>query len=163
VILNHQDRVAVNLGTLQAYLGRIQAALRIRSKKINVCLVSDGAMRRLNRRFRGKPSATDVLSFPWERPKERRGGILGGEREFQDFLGDVAISAETAARNAHLEGHEVEQEVRWLILHGTLHLLGYDHETDEGEMTALELQLRDRLEAGGSGRARKGRRRAKTR
>jgi len=66
-------------------------------------------------------------------------------REFRGFLGDIVISAETARANARREGHSTENEIRWLILHGLLHLLGYDHATDQGEMTALELSLRERL------------------
>jgi len=65
--------------------------------------------------------------------------------EFRHFLGDIVISAETARANARQEGHSTENEVRWLILHGLLHLLGYDHATDSGEMTVLELSLRERL------------------
>jgi probable rRNA maturation factor len=68
-----------------------------------------------------------------------------GADEFAGFLGDVVISAEMAGRNARSAGHSTRHEIRWLILHGVLHLLGYDHETDDGEMTRLELSLRDRL------------------
>jgi len=66
-------------------------------------------------------------------------------REFGHLLGDVVISAETAQRNARREGHSTEEEIRWLILHGTLHLLGFDHESDQGEMAALEVSLRQAL------------------
>jgi len=65
--------------------------------------------------------------------------------EWRHFLGDIVISAETARANARQEGHSTENEIRWLILHGLLHLLGYDHATDHGEMTAIELSLRERL------------------
>jgi rRNA maturation RNase YbeY len=65
--------------------------------------------------------------------------------EFKNFLGDIVISVETAKRNAREEGHSILNEIRWLILHGLLHLLGYDHERDRGEMTRLELGLRRRL------------------
>ncbi len=65
--------------------------------------------------------------------------------EFQNFLGDIVISAPTARRNAHAEGHSIMREIRWLILHGVLHLLGYDHTTDHGEMVAFEHDLRARL------------------
>ena len=70
-------------------------------------------------------------------------------QEFSGFLGDIVISARTARRNARAEGNSTANEVRWLILHGLLHLLGYDHETDHGEMTALELSLRDHLGVAG--------------
>ncbi len=151
VILNQQDRVRVNLRALRDYLDRVQAALRIRSKQINVCLIGDGAMRRLNRQFRGKPKTTDVLSFPWsdgDGDHSFPAAVKNGE--FRNFLGDVVISAGEAARNARMEGHAVGREIEWLILHGTLHLLGYDHETDNGEMVAKELQLRERLGVGGT-------------
>lgn len=78
-------------------------------------------------------------------------------------MGDVAISAETAARNARTEGHAVQQEICWLILHGALHLVGYDHETDHGQMVRLELKLRDKLGVGGSARSGKHRRNARRR
>jgi len=68
-----------------------------------------------------------------------------GSPEFARFLGDVVISAPSARRNARTEGHATLNEIRWLILHGVLHLLGYDHDTDGGEMTALELALREKL------------------
>jgi rRNA maturation RNase YbeY len=65
--------------------------------------------------------------------------------EFRNFLGDIVISVETARRNARAEGHSLKTEIQWLVLHGLLHLLGHDHDADHGEMTALELSLRDRL------------------
>jgi probable rRNA maturation factor len=65
--------------------------------------------------------------------------------EFKNFLGDIVISVDTAKRNARQEGHSTLNEMRWLILHGVLHLLGYNHERDHGEMTRLELALRSRL------------------
>ena len=106
-------------------------------KDATVAFVSDRAMRRLNRRFRGKSGTTDVLSFPagaeeWERAE--------GER-----LGDVVVSVEQAARQAEEHGLTFENEVEQLILHGLLHLCGYDHERDGGEMNALELRLRRHL------------------
>jgi probable rRNA maturation factor len=78
------------------------------------------------------PVLKSPSSTPWE--------------EFEGFWGDVVISAETARRNARREGHSTESEIRWLILHGFLHLLGYDHEQDGGIMAALELSLRARLD-----------------
>jgi len=89
-------------------------------------------MRRLNRRYRGKDRTTDVLSFP---PAEGAGG----------FLGDLVISVPEARRQAKRSGQAVEAVIRKLLLHGLLHLLGYDHETDRGEMDALEGKLRGRL------------------
>ena len=88
-------------------------------------------MRRLNSRFRGKSRRTDVLSFPVASAK--------------GLAGDIAISLDIAERNARLLGHPVADEIRILILHGILHLAGYDHETDKGEMAKKEIVLRRRL------------------
>src|SRR5204863_55666 len=81
----------------------------------------------------------------YEEHDQARAG--GGKiaRELQNYLGDIVISMETARENARAEGHSTSREIDWLILHGTLHLLGYDHATDEGEMTRLERRLRSRL------------------
>ena len=87
-------------------------------------------MRRLNRDFRGKDRTTDVLSFP------------DGE---QERLGDIAICAPAARRQARRRGHAASRETRLLLLHGFLHLLGYDHETDDGQMDLLERGLRQEL------------------
>ncbi|MCL5005071.1 MAG: rRNA maturation RNase YbeY [Acidobacteria bacterium] len=111
----------------------------------NVCFVNDDEICRLNSFFRGKATPTDVLSFPWQ-SRDENGMEHLGVNEFHDFLGDIVISINTAERNARLEGHSIDVEIRWLILHGALHLLGYDHETDQGEMAALELSLRERLD-----------------
>ena len=81
---------------------------------------------------------------PVRREKERR-EQAPALQEFSGFLGDIVISAHTARRNARAEGNSTANEIRWLIVHGLMHLLGYDHETDLGEMTALELSLRERL------------------
>lgn len=78
-------------------------------------------------------------------PTRKSADHNGGDGEFRGYLGDVVISAETARRNARAEGHSTHNEVRWLILHGLLHLLGYDHEADHGEMIAFEHSLRARL------------------
>lgn len=98
-----------------------------------VRFVSDREMRRLNREYRGKDQATDVLSFPGESADNSEGG--------DRHLGDVALSVPTARRQAASRGHSVERELRVLILHGVLHCLGHDHETDQGQMEALEAKL----------------------
>jgi probable rRNA maturation factor len=84
----------------------------------------------LNQQFRGVDKATDVLSFPADEP---------------DNLGDVAISVDTAAKQAKENDLQFDNEIAQLILHGLLHLSGYDHETDNGEMNRLELRLRKKL------------------
>jgi probable rRNA maturation factor len=98
------------------------------------CLITNNAeLRRLNREFRGKDAATDVLSFPT--------GPLAGQRR----LGDLAISLPRARTQAVALGHNLQQEVRILMLHGVLHLLGMDHETDSGRMARAEKRWRIRL------------------
>ena len=94
---------------------------------LSVALVSDRRMRALNRQFRGKDYATDVLSFP----SEERG-----------FMGDIVIAAGISKRQAHEAGHTIQMELRVLALHGLLHLLGYDHDDDDGKMARAEARLR---------------------
>jgi probable rRNA maturation factor len=161
LILNLQDKYIVNTSRLSEYVGELRRALGLGKRDCNVCLVNDREIRRLNTLFRGKERATDVLSFPWEgrqrrarsrtnrgRTRRRQTGSGPDARaklEFRNHLGDIVISVETAKRNARQEGHSTLNEIRWLILHGLLHLLGYDHESDQGEMIRLELALRTRL------------------
>jgi probable rRNA maturation factor len=93
-------------------------------------------MRRLNRDFRGKDQPTDVLSFPGQ-------AVAGAEPE-GGHLGDVAIAVPTARRQAAAAGHPLRRELEVLLLHGVLHCLGHDHETDDGTMERLESRLRRR-------------------
>lgn len=102
-----------------------------------IAFVSDRTIRELNRRFRDKDYPTDVLSFP------NRAASFETENKFH--LGDIVISVERAAAQAKQERHRFAVEVKRLILHGLLHLRGYDHETDNGEMRRIELRLRRRL------------------
>jgi probable rRNA maturation factor len=107
-----------------------------------VAFVRDRAIRDLNQRYRNKDQATDVLSFPSEgEPQERSESLI----EKDNYLGDIVISTDTALRQAREAHHSVEREFDELVLHGVLHLCGYDHETDRGEMNRLELQLRRKL------------------
>ncbi len=101
--------------------------------EVSVLLAGDRTLRRLNREFRGKDKATDVLSFP------------AAKEMANEFAGDLAISLDTARRQAAAHGHTLRDEVRVLLLHGLLHLDGMDHETDHGEMAAKEAELRTRL------------------
>lgn len=100
--------------------------------EVTALLADDARLKSLNRSYRGKNKATDVLSFP---------AMDNGE----GVAGDLAISVETAARQAAEHGHSTEDELRILMLHGVLHLAGFDHETDKGEMRAREAELRARL------------------
>lgn len=117
---------------LGAWLAR--AAPRGIAGGLTIALVSDAAMRRLNRRFRAVDRATDVLSFP-------AGKVLPGAGA---SLGDLAIALGVARAQAREMGHALEVELRILALHGLLHLLGYDHEADQGEMGRIEDRLRRR-------------------
>ncbi|MFZ0478384.1 MAG: rRNA maturation RNase YbeY [Terriglobales bacterium] len=101
---------------------------------VDVLVTSNAEMKSLNQRFRGKDKATDVLSFPSSRDNPRK-----------KFAGEIAVSAEIAAHNARLLGHAAAQEVKILVLHGILHLRGYDHERDKGQMARRESQLRAQL------------------
>jgi probable rRNA maturation factor len=117
---------------IRRFLTKARKAVRLKSE-VGLRLTSNREMRKLNRDFRGKDKATDVLSFP------------AAEAVSANFAGDLAISLDIAAVNARKLGHSVEEEVRVLILHGLLHLAGYDHETDEGQMARKELRLREEL------------------
>jgi probable rRNA maturation factor len=120
--------------TLARFLSKAQDAVRLRGQ-VTVLLTGDAAMRDLNRRFRGKNKPTDVLSFLSANPAS------GPEK----IAGDVAISVETAVRQSVEQGHSLAIEIKVLILHGLLHLAGYDHEKDKGEMQRRERALRARL------------------
>jgi probable rRNA maturation factor len=110
-------------------IGRQDAALAI-------TFIRDAAMRQLNRDYRGLDKPTDVLSFAYHE---------AGDGIDEESLGDLVISVETAERYAAELGLTFEQEIQYLIIHGTLHLAGYDHETDNGEMNRLERKLRKEL------------------
>lgn len=118
--------------TLARFLREAQAGVKLRGQ-VTVLLTNDTEIRRLNRRFRGVNKATDVLSFPMD-----ASGPL-------NLAGDLAISVPRARRQAAEQGHGLAVELKVLILHGLLHLAGYDHETDRGQMARRELKLRDLL------------------
>lgn len=126
----------LRLGGLARWLERVAPA-RARGTA-GVAIVSDGTMRTLNRRYRGKDRATDVLSFP------HRMGSRGSGTPDGAFLGDIVIARGIAAAQARAAGHSMDVELRVLALHGLLHLLGYDHERDDGEMRRVEARLRAR-------------------
>jgi len=113
---------------LSRFLQTAQAAVGL-TGEVEVLLANDRTLRRLNRQFRGKDKSTDVLSFP----------------ATANYAGDLAISLDTAQKQANEHGHSLRDEVRVLLLHGVLHLAGMDHEADAGEMAAAEASLRKRL------------------
>lgn len=119
----------------RAWLAPLVAALVPAAASFAVRFVSDREMRRLNRAYRRQDETTDVLSFPDDDPRAN-----AGERH----LGDVVISVPAARRQAAARRHGPERELRILMLHGLLHCLGYDHETDDGTMERLETRLRRR-------------------
>jgi probable rRNA maturation factor len=127
---------------VRAALRKIAGSAGREPGEVSVLLCGDGRMRSLNRRFRGMDRSTDVLAFPADSPGS-------------GFLGDIAISIPYAARQARRAGEPFGRELDRLLLHGFLHLLGYDHETDRGQMDRLEGRLRRRLslEPRGGGRS----------
>jgi probable rRNA maturation factor len=125
---------ASNLSTsaLTRFLNRARLAIDLRGE-VDILLANDQTLRQLNKTFRGKNKPTDVLSFPAPSAFAKK------------HAGDLAISLDTAARQAHTHGHTLSDEIKILILHGLLHLAGEDHETDNGEMASREATLRAEL------------------
>jgi probable rRNA maturation factor len=129
-VFNRQRKVRIERRSLEAFLARLLERLELEGG-CSVVLLSDRAMRGFNRRFAGKDYSTDVLSFP--------AGRVSGE----SYLGDVLISAEFADRQRK---GDLATELQVLALHGVLHLIGYDHENDDGEMESFEGDLRREFE-----------------
>lgn len=133
-VVNRQRRVAIDRRFWQKITTRILEELDKAGENVTIAFISDKRMRDLNREFRGKDRPTDVLAFP------------GNKDAFSEAsLGDVVISIETASRQAKENGIVLNEEIGVLILHGVLHLCGYDHETDQGQMNRLQSRLRQRL------------------
>jgi len=131
-VVNRQRRLPVDTRAWSTFATEAIAAIGNQESSATIAFVSDKKIRELNRQFRGVDKATDVLSFPADGPDDSE-------------LGDIAISVDTAAAQAKENGLKFEGEIAQLILHGLLHLSGYDHETDNGEMNRLELRLRKKL------------------
>jgi rRNA maturation RNase YbeY len=201
MVLNRQRRVPVALDPLKQFAERARRELRFADDAVTVCLVSDAAIARLNRQYRGKRGPTDVLSFPAAAQGARapfagapravsartdlpprastprngsprktpsghriegfqegtasavpnratKSGALAPRANAVPYAGDIAISPSAARRNARRLDRTLPAELRVLILHGMLHLAGYDHETDRGEMDRIERRLRRRLGVG---------------
>jgi probable rRNA maturation factor len=129
-VVNRQRRLRVDTTRWTDFAAKALAAIGKSESSATIAFVSDNRIRELNRQFRGIDKATDVLSFPANEPNN---------------LGDVAVSVETAVTQAKENGLSLDDEIAQLILHGLLHLSGYDHETDNGEMNRLELRLRRKL------------------
>ena len=143
-VINRQRTVRITLAPLRSFLKRVCQGLQLPPAEVTVCFVTDAEIARLNENFRHKRGPTDVLSFPAHRQRSRKHGKMSPEQT-PLYLGDIAISPLTARRNAAKYGRTLPAELRILMLHGVLHLLGYDHETDHGQMTRLENKLRRRF------------------
>lgn len=149
MILNQQRRVRVSVGNLEKFLARALHRLRLPAHALTVCLVENAEMARWNRAYRGKKGPTDVLSFPTNGAERNRTRLAapqlpkrGGSSASHSYLGDIAIAPAVARRNARRFGRTFTDEMRILILHGILHLMGYDHESDRGQMDRREQRLR---------------------
>ena len=129
-VVNRQRRQKIEMEPWKELAEQILKVIGNDQRSATIAFVSDKKIRELNSRFRGINKSTDVLSFPAEEP---------------DNLGDIAISVDTAAAQSVQNGLTLNEEISQLILHGLLHLSGYDHETDNGEMNKLELKLRQQL------------------
>jgi probable rRNA maturation factor len=171
MILNQQRRVRVSIAALDKFLAATQKRLRLAPDSLTVALVTDPQMARWNSAYRGKNRPTDVLSFPADgpvpqtkaqpirgkksrrNPRRARSAKISNSTGFSfaavasspSYLGDIAIAPSVARRNAIRFGRTFDQEMRILILHGVLHLMGYDHETDQGQMNRRENRLRREL------------------
>jgi probable rRNA maturation factor len=131
-LLNPNRYAEAGSRRLRPWLQELLRAVAPEAASFTVRFCGDREMRRTNRQYRGFDKTTDVLSFPGD----------GEDPESAGHLGDVLISVPMARRQAAEAGHSAEREIRILILHGVLHCLGYDHETDQGEMERLERKLR---------------------
>jgi probable rRNA maturation factor len=162
MVSNRQRRVHVSSRDLSCFSRRACVELGLPEGALAICLVTDDEIACWNLLYRGKHTPTDVLSFPvFETHSAARSVSRSGRRRIQSltrpcvrnrspsaYLGDIAIAPAVARRNARELGRTLEGELRVLILHGMLHLMGYDHETDNGEMERLERRLRRRLGIG---------------
>jgi probable rRNA maturation factor len=163
MILNRQREIRVSLAELERFAARASDMLGISADALAICLVDLTQMARWNRAYRGKNGPTDVLSFPTtvRDPKSTPQSMRRLPRRSQlsptstkafttagfakSYLGDIAIAPAVARANARRFGRTLDEEMRILILHGMLHLMGYDHETDSGQMDRREQQLRVKL------------------
>ncbi len=163
-IINNQRKIKLDWQIFQTFAeSAIKQIHEAENKSATIAFVSDRKMRELNHEFRGKNSTTDVLSFPFEadeflsEPSAVADGLSSpsdssdnnlqppATADGSDFLGDIVISLEQAQKQAAENDLDLETEIKQLILHGVLHLCGYDHDTDNGEMNRRELELRDQL------------------
>jgi probable rRNA maturation factor len=136
-VISRQRTIQLNGPHWEAFTAKAMKIASAGDADVTIVFVSDRFMRKINRTWRGKHGTTDVLSFPANQDEFERAAGLN--------LGDVFISVEQAERQANENGLSLDEEIAQLILHGLLHLCGYDHETDNGQMNRLEVRLRRRL------------------
>ena len=136
-LINRQRARKINAKRWREFAEQALQTIDSTKQSVTIVFVSDAAIKKLNQQFRGKNYATDVLSFPTKSEDF--------ETDNQSHLGEIVISVERAAAQAKENGLTFSNEVEQLILHGLLHLSGYDHEADNGEMNRLELKLRKKL------------------
>jgi probable rRNA maturation factor len=164
MISNRQRAVRVPIRSLKQFFARAMKEVRLPEGAAGICFVTDAQIAKWNADYRGKAKPTDVLSFRIDdgahRPRKNARAKTDQPQKRKHFpsasstsstsstcyLGDIAIAPAVARRNARLYGRTLEQELRILILHGVLHLMGYDHETDTGQMNRREQRLRRALE-----------------
>jgi len=131
LVINRQRKHSIDGAEVRTFIASLSANLGVEGLPFSVVFITDGRIRKYNREYRGLDEPTDVLSFPGE----------------DGYLGDILISSETAYNQARKsQTLTFEVNVQRLILHGLLHLMGYDHESDNGEMKALERRLRRRFQ-----------------
>ncbi|MGC1482663.1 MAG: rRNA maturation RNase YbeY [Candidatus Acidiferrum sp.] len=165
MIVNRQRNVRFARKPLETFLLRVKKELGVEKSDVTICFVSDAEIAGMNERFRKKKGPTDVLSFPAGNggsARSKKGKRIYTEvaenaesaeksrgrrrsRATKVYLGDIAIAPETAQRYAKKNDRSLHSELRVLILHGVLHLMGYDHETDRGEMNRIERKMRRRF------------------
>lgn len=133
-VVNRQRYRKISTKPLAALSRAVLDAIGRQDAALDLTFIRDTAMRKLNRVYRGIDSSTDVLSFSYQ-----------GAKQTESHLGDVIIAVETAEKYARELSIDFNRELEHLVIHGTLHLAGYDHETDNGEMNRLEKRLRRQL------------------
>jgi probable rRNA maturation factor len=143
----YQRRWQIDPAAIQHYLQKvwntITGSIEISGAKqteVSVVFLNQEQMKKYNQKYRKKNYSTDVLSFPAD---DLRAGTPAPQEDW--YLGDILLCIDKAQENAAMAGSTIDRELQVLLLHGVLHLLGYDHETDHGEMDALESKLRKRL------------------
>lgn len=143
-VVNRQRLAGIDARRVEGVADQTLGALGKQGTNLTVAFVRDRVMRSLNRKFRGTHRTTDVLSFPTEEEHQGTRGVnfIG---DVAQNIGDIVISTDTALTQAKEAGHSFAREVDELVIHGVLHLCGYDHETDRGQMNKLELKLRKKV------------------